>query len=113
MKKITLAILLTLFFVNNNFAQLVDSTQLQINELENSLVYKTGVIELESGNATLTVPAGFRFLDRAQSIHVLTDFWGNPADSSIIGMLVPENTGVLGANSWAFTISLPACPFTP
>lgn len=105
MKKTILIILTTLFISYNNFAQEIDSTQLQINEIEQSLIYKTGIIELESGNATLKVPAGFRYLDKTQSIYVLTDLWGNPADSSILGMLVPENRGVLETNSWVFTIS--------
>jgi uncharacterized membrane-anchored protein len=105
MKKTILTILITLFISNNNFAQLVDSAQIRINEIEQSLIYKTGIIELESGNATLTVPKGFRYLDKTQSIYVLTDLWGNPADSSILGMLVPENRGVLETNSWVFTIS--------
>jgi uncharacterized membrane-anchored protein len=105
MKKTILTILTTLFISYNNFGQEVDSTQLKINEIEQSLVYKTGIIELESGNATLNVPKGFRYLDKTQSIYVLTDLWGNPADSSILGMLVPENRGVLETNSWVFTIS--------
>ena len=83
----------------------VDSTQIRINEIENSLVYQTGTIELESGNATLKVPAGFQFLDKAQSMYVLSDLWGNPVDSSIIGMLIPANKGVLQSESWAFSIS--------
>lgn len=89
----------------NNYAQEIDSTQLRINEIEKSLDYKTGIIELESGNAKLTVPSGFRYLDKTQSIYVLTKLWNNPADSSILGMLVPENRGVLAPNSWVFTIS--------
>lgn len=105
MKKTILTILTTLSISYNNFAQEVDSTQLRINEIEQSLIYKTGIIELESGNATLTVPKGFRYLDKTQSIYVLTDLWGNPADSSILGMLAPENRGVLEINSWVFTIS--------
>lgn len=105
MKKTILTILTTLFISYNNFAQEVDSTQLRINEIEQSLIYKTGIIELESGNAILTVPKGFRYLDKTQSIYVLTDLWGNPADSSILGMLVLENRGVLETNSWVFTIS--------
>ena len=105
MKKTILTILTTLFISYNNFAQEVDSTQLLINEIEQSLIYKTGIIELESGNATLTVPKGFRYLDKTQSIYVLTDLWGNPADSSILGMIVPSNRGVLADNGWAFIIS--------
>lgn len=105
MKKTILTILTTLFISYNNFAQEVDSTQLRINEIEQSLIYKTGIIKLESGNATLKVPKGFRYLDKKQSIYVLTDLWGNPADSSILGMIVPLSRGVLADNGWAFVIS--------
>ena len=105
MKKIILAFLTSFLISNNNYAQEIDSTQLRINEIEQSLVYKTGVIDLESGNAKLTVPNGFRYLDKIQSIYVLTDLWGNPADSSILGMIVPLSRGVLADNGWAFVIS--------
>jgi len=105
MKIIILTIFSTLFISYNNFAQEVDSTQLQINQIEQSLIYKTGIIELESGNAILKVPDGFRYLDKEQSIYVLTNLWGNPADSSILGMLVPTNRGVLADDGWAFVIS--------
>jgi uncharacterized membrane-anchored protein len=105
MEKTILTILTTLFISYTSFAQLVDSTQLMIDDIEKSLIYTTGIIELESGNATLNVPNGFRYLDRKQGIYVLSELWGNPADSSVLGLLVPENRGVLDTNSWVFTIS--------
>lgn len=105
MKKIYYFLLLTTLSFGKIHAQEIDSMQMLIQVIENSLTYQTGKIELESGNATLNVPQGFKFLDRTQSINVLTNYWGNPADSSILGMLIPENSGVLGDSSWAFTIS--------
>uniref|UniRef100_UPI00404A24DE DUF2167 domain-containing protein n=1 Tax=Flavobacterium sp. TaxID=239 RepID=UPI00404A24DE len=112
MKK-TILTVLTIFLISfNNHAQEiedfefeVDSIQLEIENIEKSLNYKTGIIDLDSGNAQLKVPKGFRFLDKEQSNYVLSDLWGNPSDSSILGMLVPENRGVLEMNSWVFTIS--------
>jgi len=82
-----------------------DSLQLQVEEIENSLNYETGTILFPSCNAKLTVPKGFRYLNTQQSVYVLSTLWGNPADSSILGLLVPENRGVLAPNSWVFTIS--------
>ena len=82
-----------------------DSNQIRINEIESSLEYKTGVIDLKSGNAKLSVPEGFRYLDAQQSKYVLSDLWGNPIDSSVLGLLVPKDRGVLAMNSWAFKIS--------
>jgi uncharacterized membrane-anchored protein len=105
MKKTILSIFFILLGVVSYFAQDLDSTQLRIKEIENSLTYQSGIIELESGNAKITVPQGFRFLDKKQSNYVLSDLWGNPPDSTILGMLVTANRGVLEDNSWVFTIS--------
>lgn len=85
-------------------AQEIDSTQIWNDQIEQSFDYKTGVIYLEEGNAKLTVPFGFRYLNKEQSIYVLSVLWGNPADSSVLGMLVPENRSVLESNGWAYTI---------
>jgi uncharacterized membrane-anchored protein len=82
-----------------------DSTQNAVQLIENSLVYQTGTIKLNQGDATLTVPKGFKYLDPKQSTYVLSDLWGNPVDSSVLGLLVPEGKGVLGNDSWVFSIS--------
>lgn len=105
MKKNVLLIAMSLMAMFNLGAQEVDTLQLQIDALEKTFTYQTGTIELEAGNATLNVPSGFRFLDKKQSMYVLTTLWGNPADSSILGLLVPENRGVLAQNSWVYTLS--------
>lgn len=105
LKKINLTFLTLFSLVINVYSQETDSSMIYVNDVESSLNYETGMIELPAGNAKLNVPTGFRFLNRLQSIYVLTDLWGNPADSSILGMLVPEDKGVLGYNSWVFTIS--------
>jgi uncharacterized membrane-anchored protein len=105
MKNTILTALAILFITFVSIAQEDDSTQIRINEIEKTLIFKTGIIELESGNATINVPAGFRYLDKDQSIYILTDLWGNPADSSVLGMLVPTNHRVLADDGWAFVIS--------
>ncbi len=83
----------------------IDSTQIWIDEIEANLNYQHGVIELESGNATISVPEGFGFLDKEQANYVLTDLWGNMEDETILGLLVPENRGVMDDHSWLFTVS--------
>ncbi len=82
-----------------------DTVQWRIDSLEKALHYQTGNIILAAGNAEIKVPAGFRFLNPEQAQYVLSDLWGNPPDSSIIGLLVPTDRGVLSPDSWAFTIS--------
>lgn len=82
-----------------------DSARIKIENIEKSLNYQTGTIEFNSCNAKLKVPDGFRFLDSNQSRYVLSDLWGNPVDSTVLGLLVPINRGILEPNSWVFTIS--------
>lgn len=83
----------------------IDSTTLFIQQVEGSLRYQTGKINLKGGLGVLTVPQGFKYLDPEQSMYVLSDLWGNPKDSTTLGLLVPENKGVLGDNVWVFEIN--------
>ena len=76
----------------------------RIDSLQATLRYQTGQIALPGGVATLTVPAGFRYLDSAQSRRVLTSFWGNP-DGESLGMLFPAKKGPLDDDSWAFVVT--------
>ncbi len=96
-----------LFFVAfQGKASEVDSTaiyQARIDSIENSLHYQRGVVQLEGGIGKLTIPSGFKYLDAKQAEYVLTDLWGNPKQPTL-GLIVPENQGVLGDNSWAFDI---------
>lgn len=105
MKKTIITLIAILLFSFNDYAQEQDSTQLELQKIEESLVYKTGKIELASDNVNINVPRGFRFLDKEQSAYVLTDLWGNPKDDSVLGLLVPENKGILEEGSWLYSIS--------
>src|SRR6478609_6885941 len=105
-KSFTLLFVIGISFLYADAQLLVeDSTQIRINQIENSLKYETGVIALPSGNAKITVPAGFRYLNAEQSRFVLSDLWGNPVDSTVLGLLVPEDRGIMANNSWVFTIN--------
>ncbi len=81
------------------------SIRQQIDSIEQSFQYQTGTIRLSEGDADLQVPPGFRFLDAKQAVYVLSELWGNPPDSSVLGMLVPASGGVVSPDSWAFTIN--------
>jgi uncharacterized membrane-anchored protein len=105
MNKTILIILAISFITFSGKTQELDSTQLLLNEIEESLDYQIGSIELKSGNATLNVPEGFYYLNKKQSIYVLTDLWGNPKDTTILGMLVPIDMGIFDKNSFVFIIN--------
>lgn len=102
MKSTVIALMfLTLSF--NLLAQ-IDSIGLSVERIEKSLEYQSGTISFPSCNAKLNVPKGFRFLNSEQAKYVMSDLWGNPVDSTLLGLLVPENRGVLESNSWVFTL---------
>lgn len=105
MKKTLIGLLACCLFAVSLNAQEVDSAAIEIQKIEESLHYTTGKIRLENGNASINVPKGFQFLDKKQSQYVLTDLWGNPEDTSIIGLLVPEGRGVMAGNSWVYAVS--------
>ena len=83
----------------------VDSLKLTQEQIEKSLTYETGKIILGKDLAVLQVPAGYRYLSAKQSQYVLSQLWGNPPDSTTLGMLFPENQGPFHENSHAIEIS--------
>jgi uncharacterized membrane-anchored protein len=97
---------LLLFFPLITVAQTEeDSLALWISQVESSLDYQTGNIQLEGANASINVPEGFGYLNLEDSRFVLEELWGNPADSAVLGMLVPKDAGVLSDDSWAYIIN--------
>jgi len=86
------------------FAQEIDSLQLEMQQIESSMKYQHGEISLRDGIAKITVPKGFKYLDAEQAEYVLTDLWGNPKSGTTLGMLIPEQYGVLDSSSWVFNI---------
>ncbi|RTQ50295.1 DUF2167 domain-containing protein [Hymenobacter gummosus] len=88
----------------------VDSAALmkaRIDSIQASFRYQTGRITLTEGRGTFTVPAGMRYLDAAQSRHVLTRLWGNPESTTegLEGMVFPADKGPLDEKNWAFIVS--------
>ncbi|QQR85179.1 MAG: DUF2167 domain-containing protein [Flavobacteriales bacterium] len=76
-----------------------------VDSVEGSFKWQTGAVPLADGAATINVPAGFKFLDAAQSAVVLVEHWGNPSAEGTLGMLFPENEGVLDEGGYAFIIT--------
>ncbi|PSR54700.1 DUF2167 domain-containing protein [Adhaeribacter arboris] len=86
-------------------AQTLDSTAIKREQLEKSFTYETGTITLGENLAKLQVPKGYKFLNAKQSQYVLNQLWGNPPDSSTLGMLFPEHDSPLTENTYAVEIS--------
>ncbi len=76
-----------------------------IDSVNKAMKYETGVIKLPDGTVQLTIPQGFKYLNAEQSRFVITDLWGNPPNSTILGMIFPEEGGPLADSSFAFVIT--------
>jgi uncharacterized membrane-anchored protein len=92
-------------FSQESDSSLIDSTQYYRDQFESTLNYQTGNIQLPSGIGSIAVPKGFLFLDGKQAAYVLNELWGNPLDTTTLGMLVPANAKVTADDSWAFIVS--------
>lgn len=74
------------------------------NEFLSSLTYHRGEVQLGDGVATLQVPDDFYYLSADDAARVLYEAWGNPPDSSTLGMLFPAHVTPLDANAWGVDI---------
>ena len=70
-----------------------------------SLNYRTGDVALADAGATLHVQPGFRYLDHDDARKVLEQYWGNPPDDSVLGLLVPDQAGLGADHSWAVVVT--------
>ena len=104
MKKILLSLAL-LTTVNIARSQKSEDLTTLIDSIESSLQYQHGEIKFDNGIGTLQVPTGFRYLDSEQATYVIKELWGNPEGAGTLGMIVPENTGLLADNAWAFIVT--------
>jgi uncharacterized membrane-anchored protein len=97
--------LLSIIFITNVFSQTEEQEIKKMFKIAQELKYQNGTINFSSGNATLNVPKGFKFLDGPQTQKVLKDLWGNPEDTTILGSILPENKNVLDSDCWMFVIN--------
>lgn len=96
-----------------NATPVEDSTEIFEKQLEDYIDsvrsaqhYETGTIHLPGGKAEIKVPAGFKFLNKEQSISVLTKVWGNPPSTAenALGMIFPENDDPFSDSSYVFIV---------
>lgn len=78
------------------------------DSVEKAMKYSTGVVSLPEANATLRIPAGFKFLNAEQSRFVVHDVWNNPGGSDVLGMIFPANGSPFADSSYAFVITFDA-----
>lgn len=77
-------------------------------EFWQSLTPRHGEFTLSGGEATITVPDGFYYLDAKDSQRVLEEAWSNPPTPSIQGMIFPQGQTPFHETAWAVTIEYEA-----
>ncbi|RAJ77369.1 putative membrane-anchored protein [Chitinophaga dinghuensis] len=81
--------------------------KLLVDSIRKAQKYEIGNIKLPGGKAEIKVPAGFKYLNKEQSIFVLTKLWGNPESNAenMLGMIFPENSDPFSDSSFVFVVA--------
>jgi len=66
-----------------------------IRSQDKAFSYQHGDVTIEGGMATLHLGDEHRYLGPADAQRVLTEGWGNPPDSTVLGMIVPKDVSPL------------------
>ena len=116
-RKAILVIIMALTGITGAFAQdlaeetLPDSVlkQMQIvqafyDSLYQTLEYQHGSIDVGDGLATLNVPEGYAFFDKADAKTILEDYWGNPPNEYVLGMIFPDGVDPLADESFGIMV---------
>lgn len=118
MKKIILCafVLLNIVFAKAdvpNFTAETDSTEIMAfidsmtafyDSIENSIQYQRGTIEIIDGQGALNIPEGFKYVGQEQSHYIMSELYGNPADPTMIGILMPEDMGITYGEGYIFVL---------
>ena len=78
----------------------------KVHQFIDSLHFRSGTVDVAGAHAKLALSPEFRFLDAKDAQRVLSQLWGNPPDSSVLGMLVPTAAPLSDPDkSWAVVIT--------
>lgn len=110
MKKLCL-FLIFLLCTQLSFSQTTDSSSLaeekdfqKILDRDKAIKYQTGNVEINS-DVKLSIPAGYKFMSQKDAEFVVYDFWGNPKQDGLLGMIVKENYSIAQPSDWAFIVT--------
>jgi uncharacterized membrane-anchored protein len=83
------------------YSQLGAEEQKQVGALE----LQHGTIKIDGGKAEVALPDNFYALNAKDAQYVLEKLWGNPPDSSTLGMIFAKGATPYDADVWAATIA--------
>ncbi len=70
-----------------------------------SLHYRKGEIAVPEAQAHFRLGSEFQYLDKTDARRVLEEFWGNPPDDTVLGLVVPAATPLDSNESWAVVVT--------
>jgi uncharacterized membrane-anchored protein len=70
-----------------------------------SLNFQVGDVRIPAAKAMIHASAAYPLLGAKDAQRVLEELWGNPPDDSVLGMIVPGKTGLIGAHAWAVVLT--------
>src|ERR1700677_2182078 len=79
-------------------------TKDQVAQIDSSLQWQTGTIDIKNGLAKIVLTDKFRYLDHDNAEKVLHDLWGNPPDPDQLGMIFPANVDPLDRDGWGVIV---------
>ena len=79
----------------------------KLEDFLGSLHLRTGNIPIASAKASLLLAPGYSFLPAEDAQRVLTQLWGNPPDSEVLGMILPSTDPhvLLDSDNWAVVVT--------
>lgn len=82
-----------------------DDRQAQAKQFVQSLHFRSGEIAVPQAQAHFRLGSEFRYLDKPDARRVLEEFWGNPPDDDVLGLVVPAATPLDSDQSWAVVVT--------
>ncbi len=70
-----------------------------------TLHFQQGDITVPGSDARFNLGPEFRFLDKTDARKVLEQFWSNPPNDTVLGMVVPASTPLTDDHSWAVVVT--------
>lgn len=86
-------------------AQATGDEEAKAKALLDSLQYKTGAVAITEAKAHLDLKSGYRYLPQKDARRVLEEFWGNPPDETVLGLIVPDKDPLGTEHSWAVVVT--------
>ena len=70
-----------------------------------SLHFRSGDIVVQEAKARFHLGSQFRYLEKTDARRVLEEYWGNPPDDSVLGMVVPTAAPLGSDRGWAVVVT--------